>query len=56
MAPTTRFEFEYVTHSGMHDTVAFFAESESEARTIAENWIGDNGTIGDCIGRWSIGD
>ena len=49
-----KFVFKYTTATGREDTASFHAETEAEARTIAEDWATDGITIGECVERWSV--
>ena len=35
------------------ERVGFFAESEEAARQKAIEWAGQDGTVGECVERWS---
>lgn len=34
--------------------VKFFGSTESEARAKAAEWVGDDGTVIECVGLWAV--
>lgn len=47
--------YEYmVVRGGYEQTVKFFAATEADARVLAEEWVGPNGTVIGLVGRWAV--
>jgi hypothetical protein len=42
-----------VVRGGYEQRVSFSADTEQEAREKAAEWVGENGTVADCVGRAS---
>ncbi len=40
-----------VTRGGYEQRVSFRADTEAAAREMAEEWVGDAGSVLECVGR-----